>query len=106
MLNKIIINILIITYRVAKFIGVKSPKNTIRADVKNKIVKNPARRSDGIEKQTLYPHYSRATLLDPRFKKVAFGLESNANEAEKCVVSEIATLVAPNTGHIIQYLNI
>lgn len=35
---------------------------------------------DGIVKQTPMPVYSRATLFDPRFKKVAFGIEENAND--------------------------
>jgi len=51
------------------------------------------KRFDGFEKQTLFPYFSRATLLDPRFKKAGFGVEENANEAEKCIISEIADIL-------------
>lgn len=51
------------------------------------------KRFDGFEKQTLTPSFSRATLLDPRFKKVGFGVEENANEAEKYIILEIADLL-------------
>ena len=49
-------------------------------------------RFEGIETQSLFPYFSRATLLDPRFKKAAFGVEQNASEAERSIISEIASL--------------
>lgn len=62
-------------------------------------------RFDGIEKQALTPHFSVATLLDPRCKKVAFGLAQNANDAEASLVAETATLIrnVSNTGKYIIY---
>jgi len=41
----------------------------------------------------LTPGFSRATLLDTRFKKAAFGVAQNANDAEKYIISEIADLL-------------
>jgi len=62
----------------------KVPKTHLGNLLKIKLLENITKHFDGIEKQTLTPHFSRATLLDPRFKKVAFGLEQNANETERC----------------------
>lgn len=50
------------------------------------------RRFEGIEKQSRTPYFSRATLLDPRCKKAAFAVEENASDAEKIIISEIASL--------------
>lgn len=81
-------------------LGSKIPNTHLGNFIKNRLLQNTAKRFDGVEKQTLTPHFSRATLLDPRFKKVAFGLENNANEAERCLITEIATLIRnySNTG--------
>ena len=35
--------------------------------------------------------YAKATFLDPRFKKIAFGIEANANNAQKWITDEIAS---------------
>lgn len=51
------------------------------------------KRFDGFKKQTLSRYFSRATLLDPRFIKAALGVEEHANEAEKCIISEIADIL-------------
>jgi len=63
-------------------------------------MENTSKRFDSLEKQTLTSHFSRATLLDPRCKKVVFGLEVNAKEAETYLVSETAALISnvSNTG--------
>jgi len=68
--------------------------------IKNKLIENTNKRFDSIEKQTITPHFSQATLLDPRCKKVAFGSEQNANETERYLVNETAALIsnASNTG--------
>jgi len=50
-------------------------------------------RFESVEEQTLVPYFSRATLLDPRCKKAAFAVESNATEAEKSIALEIASLM-------------
>jgi len=78
----------------------KSPKTRLGSFIKGRLSENVSRRFDGIEKQTLTPHFSRATLLDPRCKKVAFGLAQNANDAEASLVAETATLMrnVSNTG--------
>jgi len=61
--------------------------------LKANLIDKIAKRFDGFEKQTLTPGFSRATLLDPRFKKAAFGVAQNAIDAEKYIVSEIAELL-------------
>jgi len=55
---------------------------------------------ESLEKQGLTPHFSNDTLLDPRCKKVAFGVEQNANDIEEVLISETATLIlnVSNTG--------
>jgi len=73
------------------------PRTLIGQVLKTNLISNTTKRFDGFEKQTLTLSFSRATLLDPRFKKVAFGIEENANEAENYVISEIADLLdTPN----------
>lgn len=54
--------------------GTKIQKTRLGHFIKTRLMENVTKRFDGIEKQVLTPHFSRATLLDPRFKKVAFGL--------------------------------
>ncbi|KAF0691848.1 zinc finger BED domain-containing protein 1-like, partial [Aphis craccivora] len=77
----------------------KSPKTRLGIFIKGRLLDSTTKRFDGIEKQALTPQFSRATLLDPRCKKVAFGVAENANDAEDSVISEIASLMrnASNT---------
>jgi hypothetical protein len=81
-------------------LGLKCPKTRQGNYIKERLLENTSKRFDGIENQTITPHFSRATLLDPRCKKVAFGLTQNANDAEINLVSEISTLMrnVSNTG--------
>ncbi|XP_015376635.1 PREDICTED: zinc finger BED domain-containing protein 1-like [Diuraphis noxia] len=80
----------------------KIPRTPIDQALKTNLISNTTKRFDGFEKQTLTPKFSRAILLDPRFKKVAFGVEDNANEAEKYVISEIADLLdTPNAANVV-----
>jgi len=83
----------------------KSPKTRLAIFIKGRLLEYTTKSFDGIEKQTLTPHFSRATLLDPRCKKVAFGMAENANDAEDSIVSEIASLMrnVSNTGKYIIY---
>uniref|UniRef100_A0A2S2R790 Zinc finger BED domain-containing protein 1 n=1 Tax=Sipha flava TaxID=143950 RepID=A0A2S2R790_9HEMI len=74
-------------------LGLKCPKTRQGNYIKERLLENTSKRFDGIENQTITPHFSRATLLDPRCKKVAFGLTQNANDAEINLVSEISTLM-------------
>ncbi|CAI6371097.1 unnamed protein product [Macrosiphum euphorbiae] len=71
----------------------KDPKTIIGQALKTNLINQTSKRFDGFEKQTLTPGFSRATLLDPRFKKAAFGVAQNANDAEKYIISEIADLL-------------
>jgi len=73
------------------------PRTLIGQALKTNLTGNITKRFDDFEKQTITWSFSRATLLDPRIKKVAFGIDENANEAEKFVISEIADLLdTPN----------
>ncbi|XP_022165454.1 zinc finger BED domain-containing protein 1-like [Myzus persicae] len=72
----------------------KNPNTQLGIFIKNRLMENTTKRFDSLEEQTLTPHFSRATLLDPRCKKVVFGLEVNAKEAETCLVSETAALIS------------
>lgn len=60
-------------------LGSKTPRTQLGHKLKIELLANNVKRFDGIKKQTMTPHFSRVTLLDPRFKKVAFGLESKTN---------------------------
>lgn len=71
-------------------LGSKNPNTQLGIFIKNRLMENTTKRFDSLEKQTLTPHFSRATLLDPRCKKVVFGLEVNVKEAEIYLVSETA----------------
>jgi len=71
----------------------KNPNTCLGQFVKKNLLANISKRFESIEKQTLVPYFSRATLLDPRCKKSAFAVESNATEAEKSIVLEIASLM-------------
>ncbi|XP_060879286.1 E3 SUMO-protein ligase ZBED1-like [Metopolophium dirhodum] len=53
----------------------KMPRTLIGQALKTNLISNTTKRFDDFEKQTITPSFSRATLLDPRFKKVAFGIE-------------------------------
>lgn len=58
-----------------------------------------------IEKQTQTLVYSIATLLDPRFNIVAFGIQENVNNTEKNIISEITYLLHTlNSGKYIMYV--
>jgi len=86
-------------------LNAKSPRTRLGSFIKDRLLDNTSMRFDGIEKQALTPHFSVATLLDPRCKKVAFGLAQNANDAEASLVAETATLIrnVSNTGKYIIY---
>lgn len=71
----------------------KDPKTVIGILLKSNLHENIRTRFQGIEKQSLVPHFGRATLLDPRCKKVAFGNEQNASDAESAIITEVASLL-------------
>jgi len=70
----------------------KTPKTSLGKFIKSNLMFQVNRRFEGIEKQSLTPYFSRATLLDPRCKKAAFAVQENASDAEKNIILEIASL--------------
>jgi len=70
----------------------KTPKTSLGRFIKSNLSAHINRRFEGIEKQSLLPYFSRATLLDPRCKKAAFGVEQNASDAEKSIIMEVSSL--------------
>lgn len=81
----------------------KTPRTPLGTFIKSNLVTQVNKRFEGIEKQSLYPYFSRATLLDPRCKKAAFAVEQNATDAEKNIILEIAS-VTNNTLDAGKYL--
>lgn len=75
----------------------KNPKTYFGRYLKNNLLDNTNKRFEGVEKQTLMPYFSNAILLDPRCKKAAFALENNKTEAEKSIISEVASLMHNTT---------
>lgn len=86
-----ILNILFIGLQIS--LGSKNPTTLLGNFIKQRLIDKTSKRFESIEKQGLTPHFSRATLLDPRCKKVAFGLEQNANDTEAVLITETATLI-------------
>lgn len=64
--------------------------------LKKKLLEETEKRFNDIEE--MYPShlYSKATILDPRFKKAAFISNDNANNAEQEVQKEIADYIKTN----------
>lgn len=54
-----------------------------------------SRRLGSLEKNKIV---SKSTLLDPKFKKTAFGLEDNANNAQQWLVDELTSIISINNG--------
>ncbi|KAL4136315.1 hypothetical protein QTP88_007863 [Uroleucon formosanum] len=78
-------------------LNAKTPKTSLGSFIKSNLMLQVNRRFEGIEKQSLTPYFSRATLLDPRCKKAAFAVEENASDAEKNIILEIARSLTNNT---------
>lgn len=70
--------------------------------LKKKLLEETTKRFNDIEE--MYPShlYSKATILDPRFKKAAFISNENANTAEQEVQKEIADYIKTN-GKLVLY---
>lgn len=49
-----------------------------------------------IEEQNLTSEFSRATLFDPRFKKLALQHTINAENVEKSITDELSLLISEN----------
>ncbi|KAG8239581.1 hypothetical protein J437_LFUL019199 [Ladona fulva] len=65
------------------------PATTVGERLKEVLLENFSKRLSPYEKQVIP---SNATILDPRFKKVAFGLEENASEAYNRIQDEADAL--------------
>jgi len=70
----------------------KTPRTSFGRFIKSNLLTQVNKSFEEIEKQSLLPYFSRATLLDPRCKKAAFAFEQNASDAEKNIILEIASL--------------
>ena len=64
--------------------------------LKQKLLGNLNSRFKLIEEQNPKPELSRATLLDPRFKKLAFQHTINAENVEKSITDELSLLISEN----------
>lgn len=61
--------------------------------LKQKLLENLNSRFKLIEEQNPKPEFSRATLLDPRFKKLAFHHTMNAENVEKSITDVYRSLL-------------
>lgn len=64
--------------------------------LKKKLLDNLNSRFKLIEEQNPKREFSRATLLDPRFKKLAFLHTINAENVEKSITYELSLLISEN----------
>lgn len=64
--------------------------------LKEKLLENLNSRFELVEEQNSKPEFSRATLLDPRFKKLAFQHTINAENVEKSISDELSLLISEN----------
>ncbi|KAL4142806.1 hypothetical protein QTP88_005205 [Uroleucon formosanum] len=65
-------------------------ENTIGEAFKNILIDVVSRRLGNLETNKIV---AKATFLDPRFKKTAFGLLENANNAQKWISDELTTMI-------------
>ncbi|KAG8234074.1 hypothetical protein J437_LFUL013570 [Ladona fulva] len=68
---------------------ISKPATTVGERLKEVLLENFSKRLSPYEKQIIP---STATILDPRFKKMAFGLEENASEAYNHIQDEADVL--------------
>lgn len=71
----------------------KVPRTNLGKLLVTQLMDSVRQRFQSVEKLQPVPHFAKATYLDPRCKKAAFGVLVNANEAESSVISEIAGLI-------------
>jgi len=64
--------------------------------LKKKLQENLNSRFKHVEEENPTPEFSRVTLLDPRFKKLAFQHTINAENAEKSITDELYLLISEN----------
>lgn len=68
----------------------RTPKTTSSKSIKLVLLDNVSRRLGILESNLLY---SKATFLDPRFKKAAFGVAENAETVQKLIINEISSIL-------------
>jgi len=62
--------------------------------LQKKLLENINSRFKHIEEQNPRPEFSRAALLDPRFKKLVFQNITNAKNVEKSIRDELSLLIS------------
>ncbi|KAF0704385.1 zinc finger BED domain-containing protein 1-like, partial [Aphis craccivora] len=72
----------------------KQMRTYLGQQLKQKLLGNLNSRFKLIEEQNPKPEFSRATLLDPRFKKLAFQHTINAENVEKSITDELSLLTS------------
>ncbi|KAL4089312.1 hypothetical protein QTP88_024366 [Uroleucon formosanum] len=65
-------------------------ETTIGIEFKNKLIDVVGRRLGNLEKDKIV---AKSTLLDPRLKKTAFGLQENADNAHKWICEELTNTI-------------
>ncbi|KAL4148694.1 hypothetical protein QTP88_002865 [Uroleucon formosanum] len=65
-------------------------ETTIGIEFKNKLIDVVGRRLGNLEKDKIV---AKSTLLDPRLKKTAFGLQENADNAHKWICEELTNMI-------------
>ena len=78
-------------------LGNVQPSTAIGELLKNKLLEIVNRRLGAFESNKIA---ARATFLDPRFKKLAFGNTGNAETAQKLITDELYIIMAQNTNSI------
>jgi len=63
--------------------------------LQSSLLDSVSRRLGSLEKNKIV---SKSTLLDPKLKKTAFGLEDNANNAQQWLVDELTSIISINNG--------
>ncbi|XP_015376212.1 PREDICTED: zinc finger BED domain-containing protein 1-like isoform X2 [Diuraphis noxia] len=83
----------------------KTMETELGVALKSKLIQNMADRFDLIEDNDILPCFAIATVLDPRFKKVAFTNIELANKAIQNIKYELAALIGENSEHSSLRLN-
>lgn len=69
------------------------PSTDIGRRLRNSLMEMVSRRLGHLESNKIV---AKATILDPRFKKTAFGVDENSNNAQKWLVEELAAMITQN----------
>lgn len=77
-----------------------SVKNESTKTFRNSLLNTISKKAEEFESDEII---AKATFLDPRFKKIAFGLSVNANNAEQLVIKEIEQLFISKNDFVESY---